>query len=122
VPSLFGEQFNPGNWNVGHVVLNDKKAHILFVTLNKQGKAAGHRYQNHWVDEHTFHWQTQNATTPDNKRGQEIIGHEKLGIALHLFVRDTKLLGGKAAPFLYVGKAKYKTHTGSGPMSVVFEV
>ena len=122
VPALFGEQFNPGNWNVGHVVLNDKKVHILFVTLNKQGKAADHRYLDHWVDEHTFHWQTQNATTPDNKRGQEIIRHEKLGITMHLFVRDTKLEGGKAAPFLYVGKARYQSHTGSGPMSVVFEI
>lgn len=122
VPALFGEQFNPGNWNVGHVVLNDKKVHILFVTLNKQGQVGNHRYLDHWVDEHTFHWQTQNATTPDNKRGQEIIGHEKLGITMHLFVRDTKLQGGKAAPFLYVGKARYQSHTGSAPMSVLFEV
>ncbi len=26
IPTLFGEEFNPGNWNVGHVTLNDKKA------------------------------------------------------------------------------------------------
>lgn len=25
IPALFGESFNPGSWNVGHVVLNDKK-------------------------------------------------------------------------------------------------
>lgn len=122
VPALFGEQFNPGNWNVGHVVLNEKRVHILFVTLNKQGKAEDHRYLDHWIDEQTFHWQTQNATTPDNKRGQEIIQHENLGIAIHLFVRDTKLQTGKAAPFLYVGKVRYQRHTGSAPMSVILEV
>jgi superfamily II DNA or RNA helicase/HKD family nuclease len=122
VPALFGEQFNPGNWNVGHVALNERKIHILFVTLNKQGKAEDHRYLDHWVDEQTFHWQSQNATTPENKRGQEIIQHEKMGIAIHLFVRDTKLRNGKAAPFLYVGKVRYQRHTGSSPMSVVFEV
>lgn len=122
VPALFGEPFNPGNWNVGHVVLNHKKAHILFVTLNKQGSTIDHRYLDHWVDEHSFHWQTQSATTPGSKKGQEIIGHDKLGIAIHLFVRETKLQNGKAAPFLYVGQAHYNSHTGSAPMNVIFDV
>jgi superfamily II DNA or RNA helicase/HKD family nuclease len=122
IPVLFGEEFNPGSWNVGHVPLNQRKAHVLLVTLNKQGKAAAHRYLDHWIDEHHFHWQSQNATTPESKRGREIIEHQKLGIAIHLFVRDTKLSGSKAAPFVYHGRATYKSHQGSGPMSVVFEV
>ena len=103
-PALFGEAFNPGSWNVGHVSLNDKKAHVLLVTLNKQGKAEEHKYLDHWIDEHTFHWQSQNSTTPASKRGQEIIDHETMGIAIHLFVRDGKLAGGKAAPFVYHGR------------------
>jgi len=122
IPALFGESFNPGNWNSGHVVLGKQKAHVLFVTLNKQGKAEDHRYLDHWIDNHSFHWQTQNSTTPQSKRGREIIEHERLGIALHLFVRDTKLSGGKAAPFVYHGKVRYQSHSGSGPMSVIFEV
>ncbi|MEJ8857187.1 DUF3427 domain-containing protein [Variovorax robiniae] len=122
IPALFDESFNPGSWNVGHVVLNDKKVHILLVTLNKQGKAAEHRYLDRWIDESTFHWQSQNATTPQSKRGQEIIRHEALGIEIHLFVRDTKLERGKAAPFEYRGKARYQSHTGSNPMSVRFSV
>lgn len=120
IPTLFGEPFNPGNWNVGHVVLNEKKAHVLLVTLNKQGKAQEHRYHDHWIDEHTFHWQSQNATAPASKRGQEVIQHEAKGIAIHLFVRDTKLEGGKAAPFIYRGRVKYQSHAGSNPMSVTF--
>lgn len=122
IPALFGESFNPGSWNVGHVVLNDKQVHVLLVTLNKQGKAEQHRYHDHWIDEHTFHWQSQNATTPASKRGQEIIGHVAKGIALHLFVRDTKLEGGKAAPFVYRGRVTYQSHVGSSPMSVTFRV
>ena len=122
IPALFGEEFNPGNWNVGHVTLNEKKAHVLLVTLNKQGKAEQHKYLDHWIDEHHFHWQSQNATTPDSKRGKELIEHERRGIALHLFVRDGKLAGGKAAPFTYHGRATYESHQGSGPMSVVFRV
>ena len=122
IPALFGEQFSPGNWNVGHVALDDQKALVLLVTLSKRGRAADHRYLDHWIDEHSFHWQTQNSTTPEGKRGQQIIQHEMLGLAIHLFVREHKLQAGKAAPFVYFGKVRYRSHTGSAPMSVVLDV
>lgn len=122
IPPLFGAEFNPGNWNSGHVVLPERNAHVLLVTLNKQGKSVDHRYLDRWIDDHTFQWSSQNSATPENKRGREIIEHEKLGITLHLFVRETKLSGGKAAPFTYHGKVRYKTHEGSAPMSVLLEV
>lgn len=122
IPTLFGETFNPGSWNSGHVALNEKKAHILLVTLNKQGKTEDHRYLDHWINEQTFHWQSQNAVTPESKRGREIIEHERRGISIHLFVRDHKLADGKAAPFVYQGAVRYQSHSGSAPMSVVFRV
>jgi hypothetical protein len=122
IPALFGEVYNAGNWNSGHVALNDKKVVVLLVTLSKRGKSEDHRYIDHWIDEHIFHWQSQNQTSPDSKRGQEIIHHEARGIAIHLFVRDEKLAGGKAAPFTYFGRATYRSHQGSEPMSVVFSV
>ena len=111
-----------GSWNVGHVVLNEKKVHVLLVTLNKKGKALEHRYHDHWIDQQTFHWQSQNATTPTSKKGQEIVGHDAMGIAIHLFVRETKLEGGKGAPFVYHGLASYQSHTETNPMSVTFSV
>jgi SOS-response transcriptional repressor LexA len=122
IPSLFGEVFNPGSWHSGHVPLNEKKAHVLLVTLSKRGKADEHRYIDRWIDEHTFHWQSQNSTNPENKRGQEIIHHQSRGIDIHLFVRSEKLRGGKAAPFTYQGRANYRSHQGSEPMSVTFDV
>lgn len=118
IPPLFGEVFNPGNWNSGHVVLESRKAHVLLVTLNKQGKAEEHRYLDHWIDDRTFHWQSQNSTSPAVKRGREIIRHAELGISIHLFVRESKLAGAKGAPFVYYGKVRYLSHTGTKPMSV----
>lgn len=122
ITSLFGEEFNPGSWNSGHVVLSQQNAHILLVTLNKQGKAANHRYTDYWIDENTFHWQSQNATTPISKRGREIIEHRMQGRKIHLFVREHKLSTGKAAPFLYFGPVDYVSHQGSEPMSVTFSL
>ena len=103
------------------MTLNEKKAHVLLVTLSKRSKAEVHRYLDHWIDKHTFHWQSQNSTTPSSKRGQEIIHHEARGKGIHLFVRDEKLAGGKAAPVAYRGKARYRSHPGTRPMSVVFD-
>nr|WP_255705856.1 MULTISPECIES: DUF3427 domain-containing protein [unclassified Ectothiorhodospira] len=76
----------------------------------------------HWVDDTRFHWQTQNQTTPQSKRGREIIHHEEMGIAIHLFIRENKLEQGEAALFTYYGPVRYLKHQGSGPMSVDFEV
>ncbi|MDZ7811013.1 MAG: DUF3427 domain-containing protein [Arhodomonas sp.] len=114
IPALFGHEFNPGNWHAGHVVLDDIPAHVLLVTLNKQGKNADHRYHDYFIDETTFHWQSQNATTPTSKRGREIIEHEQRGIAIHLFVREPRLSGGKAAPFTYYGRMRYRGTRGVG--------
>ena len=76
-----GVESNPSNWHSGHVVLPERRAHVLLVTLNKQGKAAD------------------------------------LGIALHLFVRERKLAGVKAAPFVYQGRVRYLRHQDSDPVS-----
>jgi len=43
-----------------------------------------------------------------------------LGIDTYLFVRQSKLAAGKAAPFTYHGRVLYQSHQGSQPMSVVF--
>ena len=122
IPALFGEQFNSGNWQSGHVFLKNVGAHVLLVTLNKQGQAEAHRYVDHWIDDHTFHWQSQRSTTPASKRGYELIHHQELGYSIHLFVRDHKLRGGKAAPFIYYGPVEYQSHEGSAPMSVVLKL
>lgn len=120
IPALFGVSFNPGNWHSGHITLDEQNVHILLITINKQGKAADHRYTDYWIDESTFHWQSQNSTSPTSKRGREIIEHQKSGRKIYLFVRDNKLAGGKAAPFVFHGSVNYKSHQGSEPMSVIF--
>lgn len=122
IPDLFEESFNPGNWNSGHVVLKEQKAHILLVTLNKQGKSKEHRYIDRWIDESTFLWQSQNSTSPSSAKGKGLINHEKEGWSIHLFVRDHKLLSGKAGPFTYYGEANYHSHEGSKPMSITLNL
>jgi superfamily II DNA or RNA helicase/HKD family nuclease/protein-L-isoaspartate O-methyltransferase/SOS-response transcriptional repressor LexA len=120
IPALFSEIFNPGSWNVGHVVLSQKRMHVLLVTLNKQGRVEEHRYKDHWVDNQTFHWQSQNQSSPEDKKGREILNHRQLGIKIHLFIREDRLQAGQSSPFTYHGPVDYMSHTGSKPMAVLF--
>jgi hypothetical protein len=122
IPPLFGVPYNPGNWNSGQVALDDGKVQVLLVTLNKQGRAADRRYLDHWIDDRTFHWQSQASTTPEGKRGRQIIEHRTLGIQIHLFVREARLAAGKAAPFVYHGRVTVRTHSGSRPMTVILDL
>src|SRR5690606_3192525 len=65
VPPRVGAEFNAVRWNIGLVIIPERKAHVLLVSLNKQGKAKDLRYQDRCIDERHLHWQTQNQTAPD---------------------------------------------------------
>jgi len=122
IPNLFGTEFNSGVWQQGHVVLHDAKAQVLLVTLNKQGQASEHQYHDYFIDSERFHWQSQNSTSTEGKRGKGIIHHKKDGSHVYLFVREHKLRNGKAAPFKYYGEVNYEGHEGSRPMSVIWRL
>lgn len=122
IPELFGESFNPGNWNSGHVYLANHSAHVLLVTLDKSGKSNEFKYLDRFEGSHQFHWQSQNSTSPANKRGQQIINHEKDGAKVFLFVREHKLHGKTAAPFTYYGQVFYESHTEEKPMNVIWRL
>jgi hypothetical protein len=63
-----------------------------------------------------------NCSSPHVGKGRSIIEHQKTGRQIHLFVRDTKLSQGTAAPFTYHGRSNYVSHEGSAPMSVTLAV
>ena len=62
------------------------------------------------------------TASPESKRGRELIDHQKMGIAVHLFIREGKLAGNRAAPFTYHGEVTYVRHKGSEPMSIEWEM
>jgi superfamily II DNA or RNA helicase/HKD family nuclease/SOS-response transcriptional repressor LexA len=116
IPSLFGLEFNKGSWESGHVRPKDCDEQFLLVTLNKQGKASEHQYHDYFVDQTTFHWQSQASTRSDSAKGRALQKHGNV----HLFVRKNKLTGGTASPFYYIGKLDYQSHHGEAPMSVTW--
>jgi superfamily II DNA or RNA helicase/diadenosine tetraphosphate (Ap4A) HIT family hydrolase len=120
VPLLFGLKFNTGLWQQGYV-FKDNHA-FLFVTLNKQALHDDFQYQDRFLSPNQFQWQSQNSTTQQSTKGIRLSGHKDSGIQIHLFVRETKMRGSKAAPFVYCGEVDFVSWKGERPITVQWKL
>ncbi|EJK2115340.1 DUF3427 domain-containing protein [Vibrio navarrensis] len=109
----------------GVFVLKDTNIELMFVTLDKNEKqfSPTTMYHDYAINEHLFHWQSQNSARPDKGRGLEYIQHQKMGKRLFLFVREqTKDEFGRTMGFVNYGEVEYVSHTGSQPMSITWQL
>ncbi|SEL76656.1 Helicase conserved C-terminal domain-containing protein [Butyrivibrio sp. ob235] len=104
--------------------LEDKKVDTFFVTLNKSDKdySPTTMYNDYSINEEFFHWQSQSTTSDTSPTGQRYINHVKYGSKILLFVREFKKDIAGAAPYTYLGTAKYVSHYGSRPMSITWHL
>ena len=117
VPPLYGLEYNPGNWQSGHVSIPPHV--VLFVTLTKSDAMAwGADYVDHFEGDSTFVWSSQTSTGPEGKKGREIIGALERGTFIHLWVRRRKT----DVAFAYLGLVVPVSHEGTKPMSVRFRL
>lgn len=117
IPPLWGLEFNPSKWQQGFVRHED---HIfLLVSLDKQGMAEEHQYEDRFLDRDLFQWVSQNRTRRASPTGRRIAEHDSDGSYVHLFVRDKrKTPAGKAAPFVYCGDVSFIDWSGDQPITV----
>jgi len=98
---------------------------LLFIDLIKSEKdfSPSTMYQDYAVSENLFHWQSQNATTPEKGKGLSYISHVKLGKKILLFVRERKEDEfGNTMAYVFIGEGIYQKHSGSKPMSIIWEL
>ena len=104
--------------------LKDKDTDLLFITLNKANKyySPTTAYHDYSISDKLFHWQSQSTTSDTSTTGMRYRSRDgKTGNVL-LFVRESKSDEHGPMPFVFLGKAKYLSHTGSRPMSIVWEL
>jgi superfamily II DNA or RNA helicase/HKD family nuclease len=109
----------------GVFVLKEQNIELMFVTLNKNEKqfSPTTMYHDYAINEHLFHWQSQNSARPDKGRGLDYIQHQKNGKRLFLFVREqTKDEYGRTVGFVNFGEVEFVSHTGSQPMSITWQL
>ena len=104
--------------------LPEKKLDVFINTLNKAEKdySPTTMYNDYSINEWLFHWQSQSTTSDTSPTGQRYIHHAEMGSKVLLFVREyeSDIVG--TAPFTFLGLAEYKSHEGSKPMSIVWQL
>jgi hypothetical protein len=106
-------------WVVG------RKADVFFVTTDKceTDFSPTTLYEDYALTDRLFHWQSQSTTSAESQTGQRYIHHRQRGSLVLLFLRErNKLPNGLTAPFLFAGSMTYRSHIGSRPMSITWEL
>jgi len=97
----------------------------LFVTLHKSEAdySASTLYEDYAVNEELFHWQSQNSTSPESKRGQSYINHRARDKKILLFVREQNTDQHRnTMSYVYLGPAHLSNHQGTKPMNITWKL
>ena len=102
-----------------------KKVDAFFITLNKADKdySPTTMYDDYYINDTLFHWQSQSGTSDTSPTGQRYINHKKMGTKVLLFVREYKTdKKGNASPYTFLGLANFVSYEGSKPMNIVWKL
>ena len=98
---------------------------VFLVTLNKSDKefSESTRYEDYSINDRLFHWQSQNATTPESPTGQRYIHQREKGNIVLLFVRDQKKDSqGNSQNYTFLGTAQLSSWSGSQPITIIYHL
>ncbi|MFD4349505.1 DUF3427 domain-containing protein [Streptomyces coelicoflavus] len=120
----FGGQM-PRSFAQGVQWAEEFKTDALLITREKDEKdfSPTVRYKDFALSPDLFHWESQNAISPDSATGRRYQEHAGRGTRVLLFMRryattDT----GKSQPWMLLGPAAYVKHTGSKPMAITWHL
>jgi hypothetical protein len=108
----------------GVLHLPECKSDVFLVTLNKTEAhfSPTTMYQDYAINERLFHWQSQSTTSAGSPTGQRYVEHHVRGYTVLLFAREHRNRNGLSEPFVFLGPARYVSHTGSRPMSITWKL
>lgn len=105
--------------------LSECNATLLFVTLNKSDKdfSPSTQYNDYLINEHYFHWQSQNTDSHQNNGGQRYTKQADTQNKIILFVREEKKDGyGNTCPFHCFGLVEYMSSHDDFPMNITWKL
>jgi hypothetical protein len=80
-------------------------------------------YRDYALRPSRFHWQSQSATRPSDKKGRRHIEHVAQGVTPLLFVRERRLDDrNERMPYVYLGSVSLVAYSGERPMNVEWEL
>lgn len=115
----------PGDFGQGVRWIEELKTDALLITLDKDERdfSPNVRYKDYALSPTLFHWESQNATSENSPTGMRYRHHVERGSHVLLFLRRYKDNSiSKAEPWMLLGPARFKKHTGSKPMAITWEL
>lgn len=100
-------------------------AEALFVTLDKDSLhyTPNTKYDDYAINEHLFHWQSQNSASPSTSSGKHYIQHGETGRKMLLFVREANQDEFDfTASFVFLGEVTLQSYYGAKPMNITWEL
>ncbi|ORT99912.1 hypothetical protein D081_1493 [Anaerovibrio sp. JC8] len=118
------DYFKISSMRQGVLYISDKNTDLFLVTINKSDKeySPSTMYDDYFISDEFFHWQSQSTTSDTSRTGQRYIHHKEQGSTILLFVRDYKKNEMGTTPYTFVGPVKYVKHTGSRPMNITWKL
>ena len=103
---------------------DDKKTDIFLINLNKSEKefSPSTMYEDYAINENLFHWQTQSGLSETSNAAHRYINHKEQGVNISLFVREYKKTLSHTSSYMFLGDAEYVSHSGSKPISFVWQL
>lgn len=119
----FNEEASP-SFREGVKHFKEKNLDVFFTTLNKSEKdfSPSTLYDDYAINETLFHWQTQSKVAEGSETANRYRTHKRTGHKLALFVREYKKEYGLTSSFIFLGLVDYVKHSGSKPVSFVWEL
>lgn len=109
----------------GVLHLKEHKTDLFFVTIQKSDKdySEATLYQDYYISEEKFHWQSQNMVRQDSPTAERYRTHQANDHDILLFVREHRTLStGITSPYRFIGKVTYLEDEGSQPVSFVWKI
>lgn len=100
--------------------MTDQKIQLFFVTIDKSSSgrfSPTTSYEDYAISPTLFHWQSQSTTSEQSPTGQVYVNGHAQGWRFYLFARATV-----DDQFTFLGPVRYRSHQGSRPMSITWEL
>ena len=108
----------------GVLYIKEKNTDLFFITINKNENdyLPSTMYNDYAISSELFNWESQSTTSVESPTGQRYITDRSEGHKVLLFVREYKNKYGNAAPYIFLGNARYVSHKGSNPIQIIWKM
>ena len=114
----------PNSMREGVMFAEPWQADAFLVTLQKSEAdySPTTMYRDYAISPTLFHWESQSSTSVASATGQRYLTHAEKGSHALLFARHHKADASGTAPYLFLGPARYVSHTGDRPIAITWRL